>query len=559
MKSELEGNKEEKIKKYTEKLQKLWWFSFYLIISPLGIGVVSFTVFFGLFLLGPYYAFSLSVIVYMFSFLFLLKSYDKWRDNSFFLNKENNLEARIHILFLISLLSFIVTPIFIFLYPTDSFALLPLISFAFLYNIVYYYYRFKPIAYFNVSEKEFQHGIDTKLTLKQPYNYIILINYIIHIIFLSITASTNFSYVFTLLTNLILYFITLTSTKKICNNIKETIKSNRPILLDLTRFKQKFVISVTSLVFILLIQLPLINIIISSISGSQFTGLDLLNNSFLALIFLFLYLKSIFYINIYYSNRITIYTKSIKVSSDDKPFVGSIKYQKYNSFISAVLVVLITAFAFLIKIPVIVIFVVPLFLLFSYSEHKTGICPKNQVRYIYLLIALVFLISISFGFLSTLGLNYQSLIMSISLYFIIQVFVKNEYFSKKNILIIQNILALVSFFIIAYSSFEYTTFEGIAVLELTLFTSDPLIVFISNFILHGLIISVVSLISFYILYIRYFFKKSSKILRSCFLINNFLVILFIFLWINVHSLFVVDILIFSSLLFPSILLAFTFM
>ena len=257
MKSEKNRNSEERITKATELLQKLWWFSFYLLISPLAIGFVSFWIF-RVFLLGTYAALSLSVIVFMFAFLFFLKSYDKYREKSFFLNKENNLMARIHIIFLISLLSFIVTPIFIFISPADSFELLPLISFALLYNIVYYYFRYKPIAFFNVSEKEFQHGIDFKLTIKQPYNFIILLNYIIQIIFLAISASTNLSWVFALLNNLLLYFITIASTKKTCSNIRETIKLDRPILLDLTKFKQKFLISITSLVFILLIQLPLI-------------------------------------------------------------------------------------------------------------------------------------------------------------------------------------------------------------------------------------------------------------------------------------------------------------
>ena len=147
MKSEINRNSEERITKATELLQKLWWFSFYLVISPLAVGFVSFWIF-RVFQLGTYAALSLSVIVFMFAFLFFLKSYDKYRENSFFLNKENNLMARVHIIFLISLLSFIVTPIFIFISPADSFELLPLISFALLYNIVYYYFRYKPIGFY---------------------------------------------------------------------------------------------------------------------------------------------------------------------------------------------------------------------------------------------------------------------------------------------------------------------------------------------------------------------------------------------------------------------------
>ena len=552
----INSEEEEKYKKATELLQKLWWFFFYLVISPLTIGFVSFLIF-QLFSLSVYIALSLSVITFMFAFLFFLKAYDKFRDKSFFLNKENNLIARIHITFLISILSFIVTPIFTLIslitQEDVSFELLPLISFAVLYNIVYFYYRFKPIAFFSIAEGEFKHGIDVKITIKQPYNFIIVINYIAHLIFLSITFITNLSWVFALVTNLAIYLITVANTRKICNSIKESIKENRSILQLLTEFKQKFVILITSLVFVLLIQMPLIVIIIFS-----FSGLELINTSFLSIIFLFLYLKSLFYINFYYSNRINVYRDSIKSNnSNEKVPAQSIKYQKYNTFLSGILVVLIAAFAFLINIPLLVVIVLPFFFIFSYSEQKAGICPKNYNKYIFLLNSITILISISFGLFSEIRLNYQFLIFLLSLYFILQIFVKTDYFTKENIIIIQNVLATASFMIIAYSFFEYTRKEIFIIFEFTQFL-DPIMILISNFIMHGLIISIVSLITFYILYSRYFYQKRSRIFRSCLFINVFLIELFIFLIINLGTFFLPEILLLSSLLFPTISLFFIF-
>ncbi|MFW9943344.1 MAG: hypothetical protein ACFFFT_20080, partial [Candidatus Thorarchaeota archaeon] len=204
MKSDPNIESEVKYEKATELLQKLWWFCFYLVISPLTIGAVS-SIIFLLFGLNVVITISLSVITFMLAFLFFLKTYDKYRDKSFFLNKENNLTARIHITYLISILSFIVTPIFTIiswrLELDVSFELLPLIGFAVLYNIVYYYYRFKPIAFFNIAEGEYKHGIDFKMTIKQPYNFIVVINYIAHLFFLSITARTQLSWIFALATN----------------------------------------------------------------------------------------------------------------------------------------------------------------------------------------------------------------------------------------------------------------------------------------------------------------------------------------------------------------------
>ncbi len=546
---DINSEEEEKYKKATELLQKLWWFFFYLVISPLTIGFVSLLIF-QLFSLRVYIVLSLSVITFMFAFLFFLKAYDKFRDKSFFLNKENNLIARIHITFLISILSFIVTPIFTLIswitQEDVSFELLPLISFATLYNIVYFYYRFKPIAFFSIAEGEFKHGIDVKITIKQPYNFIIVINYITHLIFLSITFITNLSWVFALMTNLTIYLITIANTRKICNSIKESIKENRSILQLLTEFKQKFVILITSLVFVLLIQMPLIVIIIFS-----FSGLELINTSFLSIIFLFLYLKSLFYINFYYSNRINVYRDSIKSNnSNDKVPAQSIKYQKYNTFLSGILIVLIAAFAFLINTPLLIVIVLPFFFIFSYSEQKAGICPKNYNKYIFLLNSIIILISISFGLFSEILLNYQFLIFLFSLYFILQIFVKTDYFAKENIIIIQNILAIACFTIIAYS-IAYS-------IEFARFTSDPTIILIFNFMIHGLLISLVSLVSFYILYSRYFYQKRSRLFRSCLFINFFLIELFIFLLINLRTFFLMEILILSSLLFPSIFLFFIF-
>ncbi len=116
----------------------------------------------------------------MFALLFFYKAFDKYRSNPFFQNKRNNLLARIHINYLISILALIVTPIFILISPADSFTLLPLISFSVLYNIVYYYYRFQPIGFFNKAEGEFKHAANFQIIVKQPYNLVILINYFAH-------------------------------------------------------------------------------------------------------------------------------------------------------------------------------------------------------------------------------------------------------------------------------------------------------------------------------------------------------------------------------------------
>jgi uncharacterized membrane protein len=114
MKSQNNKKSEESLQKATDILQKIWWFSFFLVIAPLATGFTSYWIF-GFFRQGFYIDLSFSVITYMFALLFFYKAFDKYRNKPFFLNKRNNLLARIHIVYLISILALIVTPIFIWI------------------------------------------------------------------------------------------------------------------------------------------------------------------------------------------------------------------------------------------------------------------------------------------------------------------------------------------------------------------------------------------------------------------------------------------------------------
>ena len=561
MKSDKNSKSEEKLKKATELLQKLWWFCFYLIIAPLATAFTGFWIF-SLFPGGIYLALPLSCITFMFALLFFYKAFDKYRNRPFFLNKENNLIARIHILFLIAIVSFIVAPIFVIISPVDySFALLPLISFIFLYNIVYYYYYFQPLGFYDINEDEFKHTINLRLMIKQPYNFIIVINYIIHIIFLAFTISTNLSWLFCLITNFIFYFITYFNTKIQRSKIKDKIKEKKSFLQDLTIFKQKFVVSIVSLIFVLLIQMPFVIVITSILSGVQYTLLELINSSFLTIIFIIAYFKSRFYILFHYSSKLSIYNNSER-NNDIKNDVEKIKYQKYNSALSGVLILFIILFSFLINNPTLILLILPFLYIPFYYEQKTEFCPKKYNKYVFLFNTIGILTSISFGVLPLISpvflINIQFIVFFLSLYLILQIFVKFDYFNKENIIIYQNIIAVISFSLIAYSFFPILIFEYIR------FTSDPIIILFSNFLLHSTIILIILLVSFYILYARIFYAKRSKLFRICVFTNIFLIELFIFILINLRTFFIVEIfsffqvLIVSSILFPIIFILFIF-
>jgi len=561
MKANNNNNQEERIKKATELLQQSWWFTWFLIIAPLTTALAGFFIF-NLLRVGLYISLSFSVIIFMFALLFFYKAYDKYRKNPFFLNKYNNLTARIHIIFLISILSFIVPPIFIIISPKGiSFTLLPLISYAVLYNIVYYYFNFQPIDFYDLEEQEFKHSVNFHELIKQPYNFIIVINYIGHLIFLSFTFATNLAWLFGLISNTIFYIITLTSTKSHSRKIRDNLREEKPSLKEITLFKQKYVVSLVSMIFILLIQMPTIIIITYSFLGVQYSAIEYINGSFLTIFFIVLYLKIRIYIFFHYNSIQMIFNSDIEKQSkmdDDKLNQSSdIRYQKQNTILSFILISLMVTLAFLIKIPYLILIISPFFHLFFRYEQKANFSPKKYNKYIFLLNSVAILISFSFGIFSIFSLNIQVIIFLLSMYFLLQVFVKFEYFSKDSIILFQNLLAVVIFFIIAYS------FYPTIISEYLIFTDNPLIISISIILIGWLLIpSIVLLITLYISYARFFYVKHSKSFRRFVLIDIFLIESFFYILINLRIFFLVEtlnflqVLIISSILFPLIFIVF---
>ncbi|MFX0144903.1 MAG: hypothetical protein ACFE9C_12585, partial [Candidatus Hodarchaeota archaeon] len=557
MESKNSNNSQEKIRKATELLHKSWWFTFFLIIAPLIVAIAIFGIL--NFVRVPLLiTLSISVVGFMFALLFFYKAFDKYRNNPFFLNKTNNLTARIHVFFLISILSFITTPIFMFIPPWYSFIYLPLISYAILYNIVYYYYHFQPIDFFDLEVREFKRARTVELMIKQPNNFLIFLNYIIHIIFLTVLAHTDYSWLYALLTNLVFYLITFISTKNQVKTIRDSINENKPVLKDLTRFKRRFVAAQIGLIFVLLAQLPAITIVTRIIVGISFFSLEIINNLFLVLIFVLFYFKSRFYVSYHFTSKLRLYdeSESLKNSNENRPS-ENLKYQKYNSLLSCILILLITLYSFLLGNPILILIILPFIYILLHYEQKAGLIFKKYNKFVILLNSTAILICISFGLIPifyTILLNFFYLCLF--LYFALQIFVKLKYFVKENVIIYQNLLAVASFSLILYTFFPT---------EYTLFTSDPLVILISNILLHSVFILVILLISQYVIGIRYFHTKSPKLFRRVVLANSFLVEFFVFVFINFRIYYLLELIPFllvlciTSIFFPIIFLAFLYL
>ncbi len=301
MNSNVVKKSKNKYEKATNILWKVWWFFWYILIVPSGITALGYFIFYFISYNDIVISLGFSVLTFIFSILFFYKFYDKYRNDPVFLNQTNNPTSRIHIIFLITIFSLIVTPIFQFIRPDYSFELLPLISFCVLYLIVFYYYYFKPIDFFNASIGEFKHSISFSLASKQFYNIVVILNFIIHILFLSFLFNTKVSWLFALITNISFYFITLVSTKKIRKIINDSVKENRLFLKELIIFHKKYSVSILSLIFVLLIQIPFDIIGVYSINYEiQHTLIELINAFFLSLMFFLIYLKIRVYLAFYY-------------------------------------------------------------------------------------------------------------------------------------------------------------------------------------------------------------------------------------------------------------------
>ena len=564
--------KEERIKKATEFLTKSWWFCFYLIIAPIIVALITFLLLFGFIIyyffikdenIRYVFSFAFSCLAYMLSLLFFYKAFDKFRKKPYFKNLENNLSARINVLFLITISSLLVTPLFIYMTPEDyAFELLPLISFIILYNIVWYYYFYQPIDYYNDSEGKFEYISDLKASIKQWHNLIIIVNYIVQIIFLALIFYTEFSWLYALITNIVFYLLTSIYTRNQKLKIKIAINEKKSFFLELKTFQKKFVISVVSLTFCFLIQLPLI-ILAYNLPQIQYMDEEFIFSLLLIVFFVLFYFKVRLYIFFQYSFSISRFTKvkdigdSIKIISEKFK-----KFQKFNSSLSIVLIGIIISFSFLLDILPLILIILPFFYILFYYEEKAKFYDKKQNRYSFLLNTLAILLAISFGILPLIWIgitwNIQLVILLITLYFILEIFVRQNYFNKEDVIVIQNMLAIASFLLIAFS------FYPIIIVEYLSFTSETFLIYLVNFLLISLLSLITSIISLYILYARYFYKKLSKTFKLSVIINFILIELFVFALVYLRLFFLVEFYIFfnaliiSTIIFPAIFIVFLF-
>ena len=564
MSSKSSNDSEERIRRATEFIWKVWWFCFYLIIAPIACALLTYyiTDFITIQITGQsdfHFAIAFSLLALTFSLFFFYIGFDRYRDKPFFKNIENNLVARIHISYFVTFAAVLLTPIVEFItsqWQTGKFGLFPLIAFIVIYNITWFYFYFKPVDLFDDAEKRFKHIVGITSIFTNLHNFIFIISYIIQIVFLAFISYTQLSWFYLFILNVFFYGITLLFTRNVRFRITNAIKENRKFLNELIEFKQKLVSSNIGLFFCISILLTFLHLLFSPLMP-PLSSLDLFNISLIILCLIIIFLKVELYVYFHYTHH-------LELASEERRKKVQIRHknrQKINFILSLTLITSIFSLLLFLDFPILAFLSLVFINILFYLEERAGFSDKKYNRILYMTNTIIILASFCFRILE-LNWNEQLIIFCIVLYFILEIFARIKLLDKRNISIVQDFLIISSFFLILYLFFPFI-FSAYIV-----FTSDPFIISYSYFFINALIFLIALLSSLYRLYFSRFKRKASNFFKTCLTIISFLIEIFLFILINFRIYFLVaavdpgfffNSLIISSILFPLLFILFAFL
>jgi len=595
----METKSEESLKRITDLLWKIWWFSLYLLIIPSIALLISYLITSYIF---QNYLFSLffSIIFFVFCQIFFYQIYDKYREEPYLKNHRNNLKSRFIIFFLIPLISLSLSIIPIWIKPFDlKFQFLPLIYYTIInLNMVFYLYA-KPIERFDLGTKEFfnsyikkkpdtapkvkycskcgqalkethyycpncgnkilREELESKqkvddndtpkkrkysgFSLEKPHNFIIFLIYGVSLIYLSSTFMISwFSTLMLLLAYGFIFLYALYRTKQQRTFFQQEPSKTDKVDETLLLFQKRFVLSVVSLLFCIII---IISVIFSVLMYLNSTNLAI-TTIIIILSIIFNLILSLSYIKVRVIS-VLYYTQKYEERE--------LKYKKYNGFLSTVIFLLIFILIFLIQEIMINIFgVIMILLLFlvSYGEQKKEYISKTFISFLYLTLTSVIIGLISFNIIPLFWkdyiLNFQIITFLILFYFALEIFKYFNLFAKERIVIIQNFISVVLFFLISYSIYPFFFVIGDIIL---------------NIFIGFLIFFLSLLLSFYRLYNRFFKETARKLFEKVIVTNFAIFTLFIILildyfliyYFNIIPIFILIILL-SGVLFLVLLMGF---
>ncbi|MEJ2279517.1 MAG: hypothetical protein P8Y70_17505 [Candidatus Lokiarchaeota archaeon] len=489
MNSDADKPIEEKYVAATELIWKIWWLSFYLILSP---GLITLALFFILTFLNLdiISLIEISILIFLFLEFFFYVRYDKYRKNPLFKKYRNSLITQ---LFLLQVLPFIpIILYFIYIPFIQNFfihSIILIVGFNLFQIVVYYYKILFPIDYYNLEKRQFDSFIKLKVVISKPSSFIFIFNYLIIEIFLILSIISN-SPIFNLIIFASIAFIfflfdinyTKYYRKRVLNSIEkigdefDELK-NSSLLIDLMKFKERLVLGVTSFLGVIFIQLLIVQILINWLEN--LLSIDFLIQSIsLIVLIIFGYLKVQNWEKIFYHYQI----KGFSQQKEDSPKedIEKVQIDKFlnQNFVFSLL--LLGSLIFSLNVlgfgfSLLNLFILLLFILIFYSEYKKKYLKPKSFTVTMYLVTFLTLGLVSFIIIPQLIPSISYLIMSaifaISLYFSLEIFVKLKFSSKEKIRLVQNALAILSFFLISFSFYPYIISEQL------LLTSNPIVIF----------------------------------------------------------------------------------
>ncbi|MBD3214723.1 MAG: hypothetical protein GF311_19080 [Candidatus Lokiarchaeota archaeon] len=533
----MNNSSEDKLEKITDFMWKIWWFFLYLIIIPSILFVIFYFVLLN-FGLGTNISIAYSILPFVATQLLLYTKYDQYRNKQIFDNQKNNLNARFFLVFGISLLSLLIPLIFLLLIPkAPLLEFLPAVYYGIINLYIFYFTYKKPIELFRPDENKF-YGINVKFWINEPHNLILLGNYFIHLIVLLFSIPyliTSISAILTL--NVIFWLYLWFSTDSERGFFSPNEKTDNYLGKQLTFFKNKFVMSIESLIVGIMILIPAQNLIYR-ISFSSIELFSIISNGLLILCLCLLYVKLRLVSSLYFWKLKQPKKKSRTV------------YKNYNFIMTLLLFLGIVGALYFMELIIVSVFFFPLFFYDLYREGKSDYIPERLLKYFYftLIITPIFILSFFIlpFYLPLLSVPFQLAIFTIALYFTFEIFKRRNSFKEENVLIIQNIIAIIAFFSITYSIYP------LIITQELLFTSNIEILFISRIFIFLIIFLFTLLISFYRLYSVYFREKKREIFIKVLFLNFGLLNLLIFIYLDYRLFFLLTVDIFLPIVCFSI-------
>ncbi|MBN1214920.1 MAG: hypothetical protein JXA99_05690 [Candidatus Lokiarchaeota archaeon] len=214
---------------------------------------------------------------------------------------------------------------------------------------------------------------------------------------------------------------------------------------------------------------------------------------------------------------------------------STIKYQNINAILTFILLVTLILILYISNLNYLNFISIPLFYIIIFTEHHYGYIQKKNIEVLYFILTIVSLGYISFFIIpNSIFIIIKILIFTISIYFSLEIFKQINLFLDEKVIIWQNLLSVIAFFLISYSIYPAIIAEDV----LKILNPDELL--ITRILIFLIFFFFTLLISLYRLNSTFFKNKSSKIIKSA-IITNFLVLNLVFvLFLDFRTFNIID-------------------